>query len=93
MGPEAKTQAAVVAWARKLGAIAIKQSGYCGVPDYLFLFDGACAFIEFKSPRGTTTPMQRNFLEKLYDNKIPRAVVRTVEEGHAFLLEHLFKEI
>ena len=94
MGPEAKTQTTVVAWARGLRAIAFKQAGgYGGVPDYLFLFDGRCALIEFKSSLGRPTPLQRNFLAKLAEQNIPARICRTVDEAKTFLLEHLFKEI
>jgi hypothetical protein len=49
-----------------------------GFPDRLLIVDGAVAFIEFKAPRGKTTPVQDYWLGQLRLLKQRVAVVNSV---------------
>ena len=66
---ERDIQASVVAFARRLGVIAHKFSSEArrNVPDYLFLFQGRCYFIEFKATGQTARKGQLKEHKKLRD--------------------------
>lgn len=76
MGPEARIQKNVIAYARSLGVEVIRcvfrPGASSGWPDVIFLIPGGRPlFIEFKAPGGKTTPLQdsriRWLAEKGYD--------------------------
>lgn len=59
---------AATTYARKRGWLSYKfqSSGRAGVPDRLFVMPGgAVVFVEFKSPRGALTPLQRVAIDQL----------------------------
>lgn len=87
---EASIEAAVVAYAKKHGVIAIKLStgmfGTMGWPDRLFLGkDMQVRWVEFKTPKGEVTALQRQRHAELAKLGWSTAVVRSVEEGKAVL--------
>lgn len=63
-----------VALARALGLIT-------GSSDYLFLWDGGSAAIEFKSDQGSLTPSQRDFRDWCTAKRVHFFVVRSVKQG------------
>ena len=97
MAAEAATQKRSIAFARSLGVEVIRMSFRPGVasgwPDVLFLIPGGRPLmVEFKAPRGSTTPMQRHRLATLarlgydvavaYDFDTAReAIARAVERA------------
>lgn len=91
---EASIQRAVTTFAKELGCITIKQTGFkgfgtAGWPDYLFLTPrGRAFFIEFKRLGCVMTPLQSERAKELGLNRIKVYVVDNVDLGK----EIVFKE-
>jgi hypothetical protein len=67
-GPEKRTESAFAAWCKLTGLICLKLigSGWVGFPDRTVLMPGGrIAFVEFKSPTGTTSPSQDRVIRVL----------------------------
>lgn len=62
-----------------------------GFPDLIALAPGGmCAFIEVKAEKGRVDPNQADWHERLQRWGFPCAVIRSVDEGEAFLRFHGF---
>ena len=78
---EASIQTAVVKYARAQGVIAVKMTVGAGFPDFMFLYKGKVAFIEFKAAKGRTTHLQDFQIVRLDKHGFDVAVVRDIQHG------------
>ena len=83
---EKSIQKAVVDYARKKGAIAIKLStagmmGTAGWPDYLYLYEGKLVFHEYKRPGGKLTLLQAMRIHDLIEQRFVVTVCDDVDEA------------
>lgn len=85
MGPEAKVEADIVAWAKANGGLALKLKldGLRGFPDRTFLFSkGLALFLEVKKPKGgVVSQQQKVWVERLRKLGFVVDVVRSVDEA------------
>lgn len=69
MGPEAKVEADIVAWATSMGGVALKLKleGVRGFPDRTILLPGGILlFVEVKEPKGgVVSQQQKDWIKKL----------------------------
>lgn len=92
---EASIQRSVVEYAKNLGCITIKQTGFkgfgsAGWPDFLVLTPrGKAFFIEFKRLGCVMTPLQTERAAELGRNRVKVYMVDNVELGK----EIVFKEV
>lgn len=86
---ERDIQRKVVESARRNNIIARKLDFGEGWPDYMFLCRGRVMFIEFKAPKGRTTPLQRYVHQLLRNNGFTVYVIRDVHEGNLAIQELL----
>lgn len=70
-----------IAIARALGLIT-------GSSDYLFLWEGGCCAIEFKSSTGRLSPSQIDFRDWCELNHVPFHIARSAAEGLEILRNH-----
>lgn len=84
---ESAIQAKVVAYARARGVICRKLDFGQGWPDYMLLYKGRIAFIEFKTLKGRLRPLQGHVIALLERNKFDVAVVNEV--GHGLMIVDL----
>ena len=84
---ESVVEKKVCAWAVEQGIMTFKftPAGRRGWPDRQFIFDGRCAFIEFKAEGETIRPLQLHCLELLHDAGIPAIWTSKYEESIEFL--------
>jgi len=88
-GPEAKIERAVVQWWRAHGFMCVKLKKR-GWPDHLFIGEGNVhVYIEFKTARSHTTPLQDYTISLLRGLSCKVYVVRHVEEAKEILLAEL----
>lgn len=70
------------------GAILKRQGVKAGVPDICIVQrDGVMAFLELKTSKGTLSPAQKEFRDWCGVNSIPYALVRSVGDVQAALLD------
>lgn len=67
----------------------LKRMGLAaGIPDITIVRDGgSVCFLEVKGPRGSLSPVQKEFRDWCGDNRVPWGVVRNVSEVEAFLTD------
>lgn len=78
---EQPIQSAVVKYARLQGVIAVKMTVGAGFPDFMFLYKGKVAFVEFKATRGRATHLQEFQITRLDQHGFDVALVRDIEHG------------
>lgn len=87
-GPEAKIQDAVVKQARQWKFVAFKLESNTtnGIPDYFFSHVECGPFlIEFKSPTGSPSPIQKIRHAELAKAGVRVFVVKSIRVGHEIL--------
>ncbi len=82
---EQPIQSAVVKYARSQGVIAVKMTVGAGFPDFMFLYEGKVAFVEFKATRGQATHLQKYQLGRLEKHGFDCALVRDIEHGKTII--------
>lgn len=85
---EAKIERRACDWAKSKGWYVRKfvSPGMRGVPDRIFIKDGRVVFIEFKSAKGKTTPLQEYEIKQLRDQGMEVYVASSVEQAKEMLL-------
>ncbi len=81
---EKEIEAAVVKHIEGYGGRALKLriDGLNGFPDRtVFLPNGKCLFIEFKTPEGNVRPAQRKYITTLESLRQDVHIIRSVESG------------
>lgn len=56
-----------------------------GTADYLFLWDGGCAALEFKAGKNPQSPNQKDFQQWCIVRKVPYFVVYSADQGQQIL--------
>lgn len=81
---------AVCEFAKKRGWLVRKftSPGSAGAPDRIFLKDGHCLFVEFKSPDGKLTPLQVLQHKHFAAAGFPVYVCNNVEDGKRIVLRN-----
>lgn len=68
--------------ASKVSAAIARALGlHPGVADYIFIWEGGCAALEAKAPKGRQSPNQKLFQAWCAANGVPYHIFRTREEG------------
>jgi len=84
MGPEAKVETDIVAWATSMGGVALKLKidGQRGFPDRTILMPGGIVlFVEVKKPKGgVVSQQQKDWVRKLSDLGFVVIVATSVEQ-------------
>lgn len=77
----------VCVWAVEQGILTFKFTpiGQRGWPDRMFIYNGRCAFIEFKAEGETIRPLQLHCIELLHDAGIPAIWTSKYAESVEFL--------
>jgi hypothetical protein len=66
----------------KREAAKLKWTGVLsGMPDLILLFEGGCALWETKRATGRLSPAQKDIHDRLDRMRVPRAVVRSVDDA------------
>ena len=81
---ESSIERAVCAYAKKQGYLALKfvSPGSRGVPDRIFINElGKVMFVEFKTEKGVTSPLQQLWINRLRKHHKLVYIVRSVESG------------
>ncbi len=84
---ESEIEKKVNAYAKKLGFLTYKfQSASCrGVPDQIYIKNGAVIFIEFKSANGKLTPLQNREIKRIRQKGVEVHVINNVDLGVSIL--------
>lgn len=89
---ESSIERSVVTWARNHGIQATKLQGIGNrsMPDRIFWVNGGKPIlVEFKSPNGKLTPLQRIAILKFTERGYEVHVISSREEGIAVLAQHV----
>jgi hypothetical protein len=88
---ESTIEKAVCAYAKSKGCITLKLAGMNqrGQPDRLFIRDGRCLFIEFKSPGKNPTALQIKWLVDLTNQGMNAMWCNSILDGKK-LIDRIF---
>jgi hypothetical protein len=88
---ESVVEKKVSGWAVEQGILTFKftPQGQRGWPDRMFIYEGRCAFVEFKAEGEPLRPLQAHRIQLLNDASIPTIWTSRYEESIEFLCRHL----
>jgi len=88
---ESTIERTVCQFAKANGCLVIKQAspGNRGIPDRLFIRNGKCMFLEFKSPKKKPTKLQTKWISALWLNQTPAFVCDEIETGFHLIETYL----
>ena len=91
---ESNIEGKVVRYANSRGVLSLKLNvvGNRGWPDRLFIFNNRVMFIEFKTPTGRLSEMQKHIHRLLEKQNIIVAVCSSVEVARSMLDMYFFGE-
>lgn len=77
--------------ARLAQAVGVGMGVHPGFPDVTVVSEGRVLFLEVKAPRGALSAAQRAFRDAIHAQRVPYAVVRSVDEALFVLASHGFR--